>query len=125
MENLDPKILMWISSGVVLLVGILYAAFMQLDRVKIKKFIDKHTPDQIEFLMNMLWDAAWKAVDAQVDKYKHLTDDEKQALAMKYVKLLLKFLATGKLEPEANAAFLEYRLIENQAEHRALKKKAA
>lgn len=123
--DLSLEVQAWLGAGIVIALGLIFAGINQLDRVQIKKYLRKYTPDQIEFLLNMVWDASWKAVDAQLDKYSHLTDAQKQALAMKYVRLLLKFLATGKLEPEANAAYVEYRLLENRTEHRELKKKAA
>jgi hypothetical protein len=123
--DLDPQVLSWLAAGVVLAVSLIVVGISQLDRTQIKKYLQKHTPDEVEFLLNMVWDAAWKAVDAQIEQFGKMSNAEKQAQAMKYVKLLLKFLATGKLESEANAAYLEYRLLENKQFRRYLKKPAA
>jgi ABC-type branched-subunit amino acid transport system substrate-binding protein len=75
---------------VVALLTVLVVLFRRIQRADVQKFIEKHSPAELQQLLTWAALMAYDAVEQLATAYEGMTSEQKQALAVKMIQTLLR-----------------------------------
>lgn len=78
-----------------------------LTKARVEKFVREIAPDTVEELALRATMQAYDAVEQRVKAYGAMSNEDRLALAVRYITALLAFYRTGKLSADASEALAE------------------